>query len=112
MAKYFYLCTGADTPEELREQINADWMDYMGKLAATGKLLDGAPFGPEGKTITANGSVSEFQWGRENGSDSGGYWIMEAANIDEAIAVTAGCPQFKARGNVEVREIFEMMPPQ
>lgn len=108
MPRYFYLCTAANTPEDQRDDINASWMTFMGKLAATGKLRDGGAFGPEGKTIKPTGSVSNFQWGRSNGTDTGGFWVMEAANIEEAIEYTAGCPQFRAGGDVEVRQILDV----
>ena len=55
----------------------------------------------EGKTLTTDGPFADIK------EQFGGYYAVEAANLDEAIAWAAKIPTSKS-GCVEVRPIWEM----
>jgi hypothetical protein len=44
----------------------------------------------------------------QNEEQVGGYLIVNANNIDEAVEISKGCPIFKEDGKVEVRPIQKM----
>jgi hypothetical protein len=42
------------------------------------------------------------------GTELGGYSLITAANLDEALAVTEGCPSLARGGGVEVAQLGEV----
>ena len=55
-----------------------------------------------GKTITTDGPFAETK------EQLGGYFIVEAKNLDEAIAIAARIPSVRVGGSIEVRPIMEI----
>ncbi len=112
MKQFMYLLRGGDSLDELSpEEMEAHmglWKSWMGGLAEQGKLAGGLPLSKEGKQVTNGDMVTDgpFAAGKEV---VGGYIIVNAETMDEAIQTSLGCPILKeANGNVEVREPMEM----
>jgi hypothetical protein len=91
------------TPEQMQGNIQ-DWMDWMGGIAAQGKLASGNRLSFEGKTLKPNNVIADGPYA-EVKEIIGGYVIVKAANIDEAMKLAEGCPIFSHGGNVEVRSV-------
>jgi len=80
-------------------------------LAAKGKFVAASPLHSvttatsvrvrDGKTLVTDGPFAETR------EQLGGYYIIDAANLDEAIAIATRIPPAK-KGTVEVRPIFEI----
>ena len=90
-----------------REERNTDagvkeqWNKWFGSLSS--KLADGGnPFAPGGMAVEKSG-VSKIE-----NHPSGGYSIVNAADMDEAVALAKGCPVLDARGGA-VR-VYEALP--
>ncbi len=100
---------GADpkqmSPEQMQQNMNK-WFAWMGELRAKGKFKAGEPLGDEGKVLSGSkGAVvtdGPFVEGKE---EVGGYWIVSATDLNEAVALAKGCPIFENKGTVEVRPI-------
>ena len=91
------------------EQIQA-WMkqtmDWMGGIAAQNKLVqgNGLPF-EDSRVVRHNNVVTNGPFG-EIKETIGGYIIVRAESVDEAVAFAKGCPVLQGDGNtVEVRRI-------
>jgi len=94
-----------------REQCYADSTQLCHDLAAQGRFLGANPLQPvatatsvrvrEGKRLVTDGPYAET---REH---LGGYFLIEAKNLDEALAVAAKIPGAR-KGTVEVRPVFEL----
>jgi hypothetical protein len=102
MAKYVlaYRGGGMAESEAAQQQVMEQWMGWFGQLGAA--VVDGgAPFGPA-KTIASSGAVGD-------GGDAGlsGYSIIDASDLDDAVAKAKGCPVLSSGGSVEV---YEAMP--
>lgn len=81
------------------------WKTWMENLAKTGKYLGGDPLEAKGRTITGKQmkmTDGPFVEGKEI---VGGYVIVEAASLDEAVALSKGCPIYTYDGVVEVRPV-------
>jgi len=95
------------SPDEM-QAIMLQWQNWMGGIAAQGKLASsGNRLGSEGKTIkpgnvVINGPYVEIK------EMLSGYIIVKAASIDEATEISKGCPILKVGGSVEVRDIIPM----
>jgi hypothetical protein len=103
MAKYVYLYTGgkmADTPEE-QQQVMAAWGAWFGELGAA--IIDGGnPFGASA-SVGSDGAVTAGAASR-----IGGYTLVNADSLDDATALSKGCPVLASGGAVEIYEALEM----
>jgi hypothetical protein len=94
-------------PEEA-EAIMKKWMDWLGGIAAQGKLTDkGNPLKSGGKVVRANNKVTDGPY-TEIKELLGGYSIVKADSLEDAAEMAKGCPIFESGGNVEVREVVAM----
>jgi len=81
-------------------------MDWMGGIAAQNKLVqgNGLPF-DEARVVGHNNVVTNGPFG-DIKETIGGYIIVRAASIDEAVEFAKGSPVLQGDGNtVEVRTI-------
>ncbi len=88
-----------------------DYMAFTQEIVKTGKFKAGDRLQPcasattvqvrNGKTITTDGPFAETR------EQLGGYYIVEAKDLDEALAIAAKVPGARY-GSVEVRPIVDM----
>ncbi|MEJ0030458.1 MAG: YciI family protein [Bacteroidota bacterium] len=81
-------------------------MDWIGGIAAQNKHIGGQGLSFNGaKVVNHKGVVTNGPFG-DIKETIGGYVMVKAANIDEAIGFAKGCPVLQGEGNtVEVRQI-------
>ncbi len=104
MAKYLYVYHGGSDPEseeEVAEVLDA-WGNWLGSMGAA--VIDGG--NPVGKSSTVNPDGSVADDGGAN--PASGYSLIEAADLDDALAKAKGCPILQAGGSIEVAEVFDM----
>ena len=103
MAKFVYLYTGgsmAETPEA-QQQVMAAWGAWFGELGAA--IIDGGnPFGASA-SVGADGAVTGGGASRVSG-----YTLVNADSLDDATALSKGCPVLASGGAVEIYEALEM----
>ena len=90
------------------EQMQAEiqkWNNWIGGIAAQGKLIGTEALLPTGKVISGSRQVvtdGPFTEGKEI---VGGYLLMHANSMEEAMEAAKDCPMFDQEGRVEVRAI-------
>lgn len=95
------------SPEEMQANLQR-WMDWIGGIAAQNKLVDrGNRLFPAAKVLKSDGVISDGPF-TEIKEQILGYSIIKADSIDEATALSRGCPILRIGGSVEVREINAM----
>jgi len=93
------------TPDEIEAEIKL-WMDWIGGIGAQGKLKNaGEALDFKGKTVHADGSITDGPF-TETKEIVGGFTIVTAKDLEEAVALTKGCPALDNGGKVEVREVM------
>ena len=96
-------------PKSSPEQMQAStkrWMDWIGGIAAQNKFTSGTglPF-DDAKVVWHNNVVTNGPFG-EIKETIGGYIIVKADSVNEAVEFAKGCPVLMGEGNsVEVRKI-------
>lgn len=92
------------SPEQMQAEIQK-WNAWIGGIAAQGKLVSSEGLYPTGKVV--NGSSHLITDGPfvESKEIVGGYLMMHAASLEEAIEAAKGCPVFEQEGRVEVRPV-------
>lgn len=104
MAKYLLVYHGGSKPgsEEEVKQVMDAWGQWFASMGAD--VIDGGnPVGPS-TTVNSDGSVA----GNGGANPASGYSLIEAGNVDEAIAKARGCPILAAGGSIELAETFDM----
>ena len=113
MKEFLFLFRGgqarsnSQSPDAMQQNLQK-WMDWMKQLTLEGKLNGGQPLDSEGKVVSGTGKKitdGPFAEGKEI---IGGYLLVKAADLNEAVALSKGCPIFEDDGSVEVREIQQL----
>ncbi len=95
----------APTPEEMQATMKI-WQDWIGGIAAQGKFVGTNALGTQGKTVHADGVVTDGPYA-ELKEIVGGYIIVKADTLEEAVQLSEGCPILSIDGGkVEVRDVM------
>jgi len=99
----------AHLSETEQGQIFGEYMQYTADIKKSGNYLGGEALEPvasattvrvrNGKTVSTDGPFAETR------EQLGGYYLVEAKDLDEAIGLAARIPDAK-RGTIEVRPIM------
>ncbi|SHE58950.1 YciI family protein [Chryseobacterium takakiae] len=111
MEKFMFLFRGGEThvhnandSKETVEYIQS-WTTWMQGLGQKGILAGGEPLQTTGKQVNGKDKVVTDGPFIEAKEMVGGYLIVNANDIDEAVEISKGCPIFEENGKVEVRPI-------
>ena len=105
----------SDDPSEYAEMSPAELQAVIERYAAwsqglaqQGKLRDGQKLRDEGgrvvrsdggKVVVRDGPYAELK------EIVSGYFLIDAADYDEAVAIASSCPHAQSRGSIMIREI-------
>ena len=84
------------------------WGQWMQGLAQKGILVGGEPLHTTGKQVNGTKKVVSDGPFIEAKEMVGGYLIVNAKDINEAVEISKGCPIFEEDGKVEVRPVQKM----
>ncbi len=104
MAKFLFVYHGGGVPKTDAEKAKTmdAWGKWMGGMGSA--LVDGGH--PVGKSSTVNADGSVADHGGAN--PTSGYSLVEAANLEAALAHAKGCPIRAMGGSIEVAEAMDM----
>ncbi len=96
--------------EEERQKTYAEYGQFTQQIMASGHYVSGSELHPvstatsvrvrDGKQLTTDGPFAETK------EQLGGYYLVEARNLDEAVALAARIPSARV-GTIEVRPLAE-----
>jgi len=92
------------TPEQMQAVMQI-WQDWIGSIAAQGKFISTNALGSQGKTVTTEGVITDGPYA-ELKEIVGGYILVKADDLDDAVKLSDGCPILSIpSGKVEVRNV-------
>jgi hypothetical protein len=95
------------TPEQLQNAIQ-QYFDWSDKLRREGRLVNADELAGGGRTVRARDGQIVIDGPFVETKDAiGGYYLIEAANEDEAAEIAKGCPTLAHGGFVEIRGIVD-----
>ncbi len=103
MSKFIFAYHGGKAPDSPQEgqKVMQKWMDWFAGLGAA--VVDaGHPLGMS-KTVSSDGVADD---GGTN--PIAGYSLVNAADMNAAVAIAKGCPMLADGGSVEVAECLGM----
>ena len=105
----------ANLGEAEQQRLMAKCAPHVEKLVAAGKFLGGAPLHPtstattvratNGKRVVTDGPFAETR------EQLGGYGLIEAENLDEAIEIASRFIGTDSMSSIEIRPVVEYTPP-
>jgi len=104
--------TGMDglSPEEIQKIVER-YREWSEKVAAAGKLVGGQKLADEpGRHLTMKSGKVAVRDGpfAESKEIIGGYFVIEAADYDEAVRTSGDCPHLALGGRIELRQVDVM----
>jgi hypothetical protein len=98
--------------QERSAELTGAYQGYTDDLRRTGAFVAGDALLPtatattvavvDGETLTTDGPYAETK------EQLGGFYLIEAADLDEAIDLAARVPSTKMGGRIEVRPVMEL----
>ena len=112
MEKFMLIFHGGQTsgmsPEEMQSNMGR-WMAWIDKLAKEEMYVTGEPLLPGGKLMTGKGGKTVTDGPYTEGKEVvGGFFIIKAKDMNEAVAISKDCPDFDLGGSVQVRQVMKM----
>ena len=93
------------SPEAMQAELDK-WGQWIGGIAAQGKLIDTDALHNTGKIVKGSKHVVTDGPFIESKELVSGYLTLSASSIDEAIELSKGCPIFEIEGSVEIRPLM------
>ena len=101
------MSTMRESPEKYQKQL-MKWKTWMENLGKSGKFVGGHPLAGGGTVIKGGKKVvtdGPFIEGKEI---VGGYILIKANDMPDAVEISKECPIFDTGGIVEVREVQQL----
>ena len=114
MANFLYLFWNKQgdwkppSPAEMERRTKA-WMNWMEDLRKSGHAIKaGERLDGTGKVVRGKAKVVTDGPYAESKDAIGGYLVIEAKDLAEAVELSKGCPVLEGEGSVEVRPVVSM----
>ena len=113
-AGYLLLFVGMDwhkglSPEQT-QKVSEEWMAWFKRLTDAGKAVAGHPLGFEGKGVSGKNRIVTDGPFAEAKEAIGGFFMLNVATLDEAVAIAQQCPGLPYGAKVEVRPVLSECP--
>jgi hypothetical protein len=96
------------SPEQMQQTMQK-WMVWMKELGEKGHMKDpGHPLERSGKLVKGKQKTITDGPYAESKDVVGGYTLIEAKDLTQAVELSKGCPILEAGGSVEVRPIQKL----
>lgn len=97
----------ANLSPEASEKKMQEWMAWVEDLKQQDLYINGKPLLPHAKRVSGQDRVVTDGPFVESNELVGGYFLFKAKDMQHALELTAGYPDYELGGTVEVREIMQ-----
>lgn len=106
---FMFLFRESTSPEMSPESFQR-WMDWVERMRARGQYVSGEPLEPapgsvlrgQENVVVTDGPYAEAK------EIIGGFMLIRAANLAEAVTIARECPGLPDGGSVEVRQVMPL----
>ncbi|MEO5572519.1 MAG: YciI family protein [Bacteroidia bacterium] len=97
---------GTEKPSaEQMQMVMKQWQNWIGGIAEKGNYSGTNRLLSEGKTIRPGKAITDGPY-VEAKEVVGGYLVVKANSLDEAVEMAKSCPGLQYGGNVEIRSVM------
>jgi hypothetical protein len=111
MEKFMLIFHGGMSPDQSPEVMQAQmgkWMAWIEKLNKDGKYVAGEPLLPGGKLISDKKKIVTDGPYTEGKEVVAGFFLINAENMEEAVAISDDYPDYDYGGSVQVRQVMKI----
>jgi hypothetical protein len=111
MSEFVFLYRGGERPvsPDQSQQVLQKWMAWFKDLAEKGHVVDrGQPLERSGKIVRGAGKAIVDGPFAETKDVVGGYTLIKASDLAQAVELAKGCPILQRGGDVEVRPVMKL----
>lgn len=111
MEKFMLIFHGGQMNERSPEEMQAvmgKWMAWIEKLRKAGQYITGEPLLPGGKIINGKNKTSTDGPFTEGKEVVGGFFLINAKDMDEAVEISNDYPDYENDGSVQVRQVMKI----
>lgn len=95
-------------PDSATRRTNGQhWGEFIGKLAQSGKLVSGLRPEEGGRTVVGKDKTVREQPYDGNKETVSAFFLVKAADLDEATEIARQCPIYELGGSVEIRAVVQ-----
>jgi hypothetical protein len=105
MEKFMLIFHGGIKPDASPQDLQSNmgkWMEWVDRLQKEGKYVSGEALLPGGKLVSGKNTVTDGPY-TEGKEVVGGFFVINANNVDEALAECKDYPDFDYGGQIQVR---------
>lgn len=95
---------------EDKQKVTNEWMAWFRRLMNEGRAIAGNPLESAGKIVSGKNRVVSDGPFAESKEAIGGYFLLDVASMDEAVAIAQECPGLPYGARVEVRPVAAECP--
>jgi len=112
MKEFMMIFIGGDyavsqlSPSQIEERMQK-WFAWVEDLTAKELYINGKPLAPNAKRVAGPGQVVTDGPFVDSKELVGGYFLIKANDMNHALELTGGFPDYDLGGTVEVREIMD-----
>jgi hypothetical protein len=110
MEKYMFIFIGGDVSHmspEAQQAHMGKWFEWVNKLQEQKRYASGEALLPEGKLVTGPKKTVTDGPFAESKEVVGGYFVVLAKDMNEAVEMAKECPDYVLGGVVEVRPVVK-----
>ena len=112
MEKFMFIFQGGEMNGASPEQMQANmgkWMAWIEKLSKSNQYVAGEPLLPGGKLVSGKGGKTVTDGPFTEGKEVvGGFFIVNAKDMQDAVEMAKDCPSYELGGSVQVRQVMKM----
>ena len=94
------------SPDEIQQRIQK-YRNWSINLSQAGKLVDANKITDNPHVLLRENGQFRVQQPELSNETVGGYFVIEAADYDEAVELSKPCPIFEHGGSLEIRQVEE-----
>ena len=95
-------------PEQM-QSLMSKWMQWIGKLKQADQYITSERLAPGGKLVSGTNGKSITDGPYTEGKEVvGGFFIVNAKDIDEAAGLAKDFPNYEYGGTVQVRQVMQI----
>ena len=112
MEKFMFIFQGGQmngaSPEEMQAHMGK-WMAWIDRLSKANQYEAGEPLLPGGKLVSGKGGKTVTDGPYTEGKEVvGGFFIVNAKDMDEAVNIAKDCPDYELGASVQVRQVMKI----
>ena len=96
------------SPEQMQANMGK-WMAWIEKLSKANQYVAGEPLLPGGKLVSGKGGKTITDGPYTEGKEVvGGFFIVNAKDMVEAVTIAQECPDYELGASVQVRQVMKI----